>query len=387
MKQSQAYYKHLTDLYAANKCTPAEMKELFTYLQNSEADRALLQKIKEEFDASFSQNLIIEPEQSSVNIKAPVIPFYKTAWFRASVAACFILSFTLVYNYFSGHTKIKKELASQMIMPLQPGGNQATVTLSNGKVIVLDSNFSGNIPLTSSAIAQKQLGKIDFSKLSESNEETTLFTTVQTPPGGQFNIVLPDGSEVWLNAASSITFPLKFGGNNRKVSMTGELYFEVAKNKAKPFLVSLPKQNEVEVTGTHFNIMAYSNEAEQRTTLLEGSINLHSGRKVYPLSPGQQLLTNAAGENTIRNKVNTEQVIAWKNGLFDFDNVTLPEIMRQLERWYQTDVVFQEATATGHYIGSIRRSSSIKEVLKMLELAGEVKFKISGQNIIVMKTK
>lgn len=387
MKQKQAYYKLLTDLYVQNKCTPAQMQELFIYLKNSEADKLLLQKIQEEFNSAFSQHSEFENPQSIIPLNTKIISFYKSMWFRASIAASLILLFGLGYNYFTKNAQKQNKFSNHKRQAIQPGGNQATLTLSNGKVIVLDSSFSGYVSLTSSSTANKQLGKIDFSNINASETENIIFSTIQTPPGGQFNIVLPDSSQVWLNAASSITFPLRFVGKNRKVAMTGELYFEVVENKAKPFFVSLPNKNEIQVTGTHFNVMAYDNEVEQRTTLLEGSINLHSGRTVYPLSPGQQLLTNAAGENTMRNKVNTEQVVAWKNGLFDFDNVTLPEIMRQLERWYKTNVVYQDATEKGHYIGSIKRSSSVNEVLKMLELAGDVKFKISGQNIIVMKTK
>ena len=273
-----------------------------------------------------------------------------------------------------------------MAAVIKPGGNQATLTLSNGKVIVLDSILSGNIALTSAAAASKQQGQIDFSKIDISPAETNILTsTIQTPAGGQFNIILPDGSQVWLNAASSITFPLQFTGKNRKVAMTGELYFEIAKNTAMPFIVGLPGNNEIEVTGTHFNVMAYQNEEKLKTTLLEGAVRFKTAGKTYPLKPGQQLQTDAGGNTSLLNDVNTQQVIAWKNGLFDFDNVTLPEIMRQFERWYKINTVFNDNNHQGHYIGSIKRASSIQQVLKMLELAGDVNFKISEQNVIVTK--
>lgn len=389
MKKNEAYYEQLTNLYVSNKCTPEEMKELFAWLKETEANKTLLKKIQEEFNASLSQS----SEEESITTDLPaldrkILPIVKRHWFKYAAAASLLLFFTFGYIYLNNkNIEPEKQIATNKIPnTITPGGNQATLTLSNGKVIALDSSFSGNISLTEAVRANKEQGKIDFSKINLSAADNNILsTTIKTPAGGQFNIVLPDGSHVWLNAASSITFPLQFSGKERKVEMSGELYFEIEKNTAMPFRVTLPNKNEIEVTGTHFNVMAYANEEKLKTTLLEGSITMHSADKLIPLLPGQQIQTDATGENKILNSVNTQQVIAWKNGLFDFDNVTLPEIMRQIERWYKTNVLFNEGYNQGHYVGAIKRESSINEVLHMLELAGDVKFKISGQTIIVMK--
>lgn len=386
MKKDNAYYEQLTNLYVSNKCTPAQMQELFAWLNTTAADKLLLLKMQDEFASAMG-----EPAQDDKQLtnerKEPtkVVNFPKNNWLKYAVAAALLAFLAFGYLYLNKNGIENPEKLTANTYQIIPGGNQATLSLSNGKVIALDSSLSGNIALTNAAVANKEEGKIDFSKLKFKGEENILSTTIKTPAGGQFNIVLPDGSHVWLNASSSITFPLQFSGKNRKVAMEGELYFEIEKNTAMPFMVTLPNKNEIEVTGTHFNVMAYANEEKLKTTLLEGAINMHTNQNIISLLPGQQLQTTASGENKILSSVNTQQVIAWKNGLFDFDNVTLPEIMRQLERWYKTEVVFPDDYKTGHYVGSIKRKSSIEEVLHMLELAGDVKFKINGQKILVIK--
>ncbi len=386
MKKDNAYYEQLTNLYVSNKCTPAQMQELFAWLNTTTADKLLLLKMQDEFASAMGEPLQ-DDKQLTNERKEPtkVVNFPKNNWLKYAVAAALLAFLAFGYLYLNKNGIENPEKLTANTYQIIPGGNQATLSLSNGKVIALDSSLSGNIALTNAAVANKEEGKIDFSKLKFKGEENILSTTIKTPAGGQFNIVLPDGSHVWLNASSSITFPLQFSGKNRKVAMEGELYFEIEKNTAMPFMVTLPNKNEIEVTGTHFNVMAYANEEKLKTTLLEGAINMHTNQNIISLLPGQQLQTTASGENKILNSVNTQQVIAWKNGLFDFDNVTLPEIMRQLERWYKTEVVFPDDYKTGHYVGSIKRKSSIEEVLHMLELAGDVKFKINGQKILVIK--
>lgn len=387
MKKNEAYYRHLTDLYVNDKCTPDEMQELFAWLKETEANKILLEKIREEFASAMKET----PEIEKPLRRLPVpdrrrIPMYRRTWFRYAAVACTALFLAGGYNYFRNQERAPQTQLAQSAAIIKPGSNQATLTLSNGKVIVLDSSLSGNIALTEAATASKQQGKIDFSAINLSPEENNILTTtIQTPAGGQFNIILPDGSEVWLNAASSISFPLQFTGTNRKVTMTGELYYEIAKNTAMPFIVGLPGNNEIEVTGTHFNVMAYDNEEKLKTTLLEGAIRFKNAGNMHPLKPGQQLQTDAGGNTRLLNDVNTQQAIAWKNGLFDFDNVTLPEIMRQIERWYKITTVFNENNNQAHYIGSIKRASSIQQVLQMLELAGDVKFKISEQTVMITK--
>lgn len=389
MEKNEAYYEQLTNLYVSNKCTPEEMKELFAWLEETAANKMLLKKMQEEFTAAMEQT---STEDNTIEplpvLNSKVVSLPKRNWMKYAAAASLLLLLTFGYIYLNNKNvnQPKQIAANNSSNIIAPGGNQATLTLSNGKVIALDSSLSGNISLTNAAMANKERGKIDFSKINiEASEKNILTSTIKTPAGGQFNIVLPDGSHVWLNAASSITFPLKFSGKNRKVEMSGELYFEIEKNTAMPFVVTLPNNNEIEVTGTQFNVMAYANEEKLKTTLLEGAINMHTGNNIISLLPGQQIITDANNVNKVLNSVNTQQVIAWKNGLFDFDNVTLPEIMRQIERWYKTDVIFNEGYKQGHYVGSIKRQNSIEEVLHMLELAGDVKFKITGQTILVMK--
>lgn len=206
------------------------------------------------------------------------------------------------------------------------------------------------------------------------------YNTVSTPKAGEYEITLPDGTKIWLNSVSSITFPTAFTGNERRVSITGEVYFEVAKNKNKPFIVETRGQN-VTVLGTHFNINAYDDENTIKTTLLEGSIKLsaHSNSKI--LTPGQQAeVTN--NRITIINNSDTEAAVAWKNGYFVFDNTDLPTLMRQLSRWYDVNTVYNGNAGNHEFVGQIKRSVKLSSVLKILEASG-VHFKIEGENLYI----
>jgi len=192
---------------------------------------------------------------------------------------------------------------------------------------------------------------------------------------------LPDGTKVWLNAASSITFPTYFDGETRKVSVTGEAYFEVAKNAAQPFVVQV-NQMHITVLGTHFNINAYSDEPDARTTLLEGAVRITAGRYMAVLAPGQQARVAKEKALTIVDDVNVEDVVAWKNGYTVFENADIATIMRQVARWYDVEVVFEGEMPVRHFVGGISRNSSLQELLRLLEFEN-VKLRIEGRKIIV----
>jgi ferric-dicitrate binding protein FerR (iron transport regulator) len=203
-------------------------------------------------------------------------------------------------------------------------------------------------------------------------------------------LVLADGSEVWLNVASSITYPTAFSGNERRVTITGEAYFEVTKNAAKPFKVftSSPSEKpdgaEIQVLGTHFNVNAYNDENSLKVTLLEGSVQVgqHGGRSIY-IKPGQQAELSQKGELGLNTDIDTDEVMAWKNNWFNFNSLTVPEIMRQIEKWYDVSVKYEGRPGNKHFSGIVSRSNKVSEVLKIMEQAG-IKFKIEGRNITVM---
>jgi ferric-dicitrate binding protein FerR (iron transport regulator) len=193
---------------------------------------------------------------------------------------------------------------------------------------------------------------------------------------------LADGTQVWLNAASSIRFPVVFTGAERKVEITGEVYFEVSKNAAIPFKVKTAA-SEVVVLGTHFNVNAYDDEAAVKTTLLEGSVKIiAAGQPIKYLQPGQQSAINKQGTITVLNNADIEEALAWKNGRFQFNSADLKSILRQISRWYDVDVVYK-GNVNLHFTGQLTRNDNVSKVFEELVLTGEVHFKIEGKKIIV----
>lgn len=270
---------------------------------------------------------------------------------------------------------------------VKPGGNRALLTLADGTTIVIDDATDGKLAEQSGVIITKTKdGQLVYQfKDSNSSDKgiSKQFNTISTPKGGQYQVNLPDGTKVWLNAATSIKFPVTFSDlKERRVELNGEAYFEVHKDKLKPFKVASDRQ-EVEVLGTHFNVNTYKNERNNKTTLLEGSVELHSSVTAdLKLKPGEQSVLNEKGVDV--NKVNTEEVIAWKNGNFLFNDESLTSIMRQLERWYDVGVDYSTIPDT-RYNGYISKNVNLSNVLNMLEITGNLKFKIEGKVIKVYK--
>ncbi|MNQ92505.1 fec operon regulator FecR [compost metagenome] len=261
--------------------------------------------------------------------------------------------------------------------------NRATLTLDNGKTIALDSVADGKIALeTGVEITKTEEGKIVYSQNGKQLQARAAINTMTTPSGGQFQITLPDGTMVWLNAASSIKYPAVFSSNERRVELTGEAYFEVAHNPSKPFIVSSAGQ-DVSVLGTHFNINAYDNEELIKTTLLEGSVKVtKAGAGSRLLKPGQQ--ASLKGGIFKVNQVDVNKAIAWKQGYFMFDNEDIKIAMRQISRWYNVEVVYQGDLSDLDFTGTMPRTYSLKQLLRVLELTGNFKFKIEGRRITVM---
>jgi ferric-dicitrate binding protein FerR (iron transport regulator) len=203
-----------------------------------------------------------------------------------------------------------------------------------------------------------------------------------TPKGRQFSLVLSDGSKVWLNAASSITYPISFTGKERKVSVTGEAYFEIAHNAAIPFIVE-SGQNSVKVLGTHFNINAYDDESVVSVTLLEGSVDVRRGTVSKVIKPGQQAQINDDEQIKLANNIDVEHVVAWKNGRISFQGADIGTVMRQMSRWYDVEIEYNRKMNDLFY-ADISRSTMLSDVLKALELTTDVHFKIEGRKVRVV---
>ncbi|WP_281225235.1 FecR family protein [Flavobacterium aquiphilum] len=307
-------------------------------------------------------------------------------WPRLAVAASIVLLLATGLFYFKKPKEQDIQVAEKP-QEIAPGGNKGILTLSNGKQIVLtDVSVKGIVAQEGNqdavTIKLSEDGVITYIVNPDASKETTnSFNTLSTPTGGQYNIVLGDGTKVYLNAVSSIKYPTQFKGNQRVVEVEGEAYFEVAKNKNKPFIVKSGNQS-IEVLGTHFNLHAYNNESVIKTTLLEGSVAVSCNNQKAILKPGEQSNVSDNLNKIAIRKVDTEATIAWKNGRFKFDNDDLKTVMKQLERWYGIKVEYRGDVSDVRFNGGTFMNKNLSEVLKVLELSN-IKFKVEGKTIIV----
>jgi transmembrane sensor len=265
-----------------------------------------------------------------------------------------------------------------------PGGNKALLTLNDGSTIALDDVGDGNLINEGGSKLIKVDGKLNYKSII-SDDSKILYHTVSTPKGGQFQIELSDGSKIWLNAASSIRFPTSFIGEERRVKVIGEAYFEISKNTKMPFIIDV-NNVEVQVLGTSFNIMSYTDEPFFKTTLLEGSVKLIMNNSSKVLKPGQQSQISKNGEIKILNNVDLNNVMAWKNGFYSFYGDDIETILRQLARWYDVEIVYKDKIEDLFY-ADIPRNTKLSDVLKALELTGKIQFEIKGKSIIVKPYK
>jgi transmembrane sensor len=313
--------------------------------------------------------------------------------YRYAAAALLLitLSFGLIvyvqqYNPFGSDLKITRLTGKD----LPPGKHVATMTLANGKTIALSSTKNG-VVINATSLTYNDGTSLPFSSDNfENADRHEKSIEISTPKGGQYQVVLQDGTRVWLNAASAIKFPLTFkGAVARKIELNGEAYFEVAKDKARPFTVQTGQQR-LEVLGTHFNVNAYKDERKTKTTLLEGSVRIslidyaatESGAETFAiLKPGQQAVVADKSVSVL--PADTEEAVAWKNGYFKFHSEPLSSIMRKLSRWYDVEIVYENKIGKDRIGGTISRSKSITDVLEMLESTKLVKFRVEGRKIIV----
>lgn len=309
----------------------------------------------------------------------------------AAAATVFLLLSIGTYMMISSRST-KREIAksntpgASYTGDIKPGSNKALLVLADGSTIILDSAANGTLSEQGNIKVQKlDNGLLAYSVNGKmiTEKDEAFFNTISTPRGGQYQVTLSDGTKVWLNAASSIRFPVVFTGKERKVEITGEAYFEVAKNRNMPFKVKA-SSSEVEVLGTHFNVNSYDDEASIKTTLLEGSVKVSAGNNQTTkfLKPGQQAGINKAGRIDVVSGADTEEVVAWKNGLFIFNSTEVKSIMRQISRWYDVDVEYR-GNINLHFTGQLTRNENVTSVLEKLALTDEVHFKIDGKKIIV----
>jgi transmembrane sensor len=357
----EQYYPQLVKRYLDGSATDVELEVFAHLVKDGKLDDHLIQTLNKE--AGLDE--LHARTESIKSRKVHLLP----VWFKYAAAVLLISILAIYANH--QFVYIKQQVA---VVPMKndalPGGNKAVLTLANGQKLILSNSANGALTKQGSTRVRKVAdGLLVYQPTKEHvTVEPVTYNTISTPRGGQYQVMLPDGSNVWLNSVSTITFPTAFTGNARNVTITGEVYFEVAKNKARPFLVHAPGQT-VQVLGTHFNINAYADENAVKTTLLEGGIKISTpyGEKI--ITPGQQALVNRS-YITILDDGDTEAAVAWKNGNFIFDNTSLPALMRQLSRWYDVDVIYGGRVADHEFVGQIKRSVKLSGVLQILTASG-----------------
>ncbi len=298
----------------------------------------------------------------------------------AAASVIFVIVFTGKYFWDArGSTKPAPGVA-RVTKPgndLPPGSNKARLLLGDGSVIDLADAKNGTIRHDAGARIEKKDGQLIYQ-----GAEAPEMNAIQTPRGGQYEVILADGTKVWLNSASSLSYPATFTGKNRQVQLKGEAYFEVAEDKNKPFKVSVGDV-QVEVLGTHFEVMAYEDENAINTTLLAGAVKVTGkGMASRVLMANQEASLDRSSGSLSVSEVDAEEAVAWKDGFFEFEGVSIETVMRQLARWYDVSVEYQGKTDK-HFRGKISRSSNVSEVFRMLELTGEVHFSTEGKKIVV----
>jgi len=376
----------LIEKYQAGTATPEEKNTLNAWYRSFDDTEAAIQtneKLTEEQLAERIRNRMlrsIEQEQTLTVLRP------RRKW---QLPAAAILLFLIAGVYFILFKLPKKDsttaTTSNLTNDIAPGGNKALLTLSDGSTIVLDNVSNGTVvqegnikveKLNNGLLAYNIHGK----RLTENDKE--FYNTITTPRGGQYQVTLSDGTKVWLNAASSIRFPVVFTGNERKVEITGEAYFEVVKNTGTPFKVSAGS-SQVEVMGTHFNVNSYDDEATIKTTLLEGLVKVSVNNQLAKfLRPGQQSGISKDGKITVLDNADTEEAIAWINGRFQYKSADIKTILRQISRWYDVDIEYR-GNVDIHFTGQLPRNQRVSGIFEKLALTGEVNFKIEGRKIIV----
>ncbi|QEC42030.1 FecR family protein [Pseudobacter ginsenosidimutans] len=364
-----------------------ELQELLLHEEESEAVAAAFNRIvlnsppaadykPEQWE--FLASRVLSQTQSGIDVQPAVNK--KTGRIRRLLwtAAASVLVLAGIGTYFLlGNKKVEKPVVVSQSEEVLPGRQGALLTLADGSQVLLDTIKNGVVALQGGAMAKVVNGTL----LYEGNGKDVVFNTMSTPRGRQFQLRLPDGTQVWLNAASSIRYPTSFTGKERRVEVTGETYFEVARNSKLPFRVSVNNQTEVEVLGTHFNINSYNNENSMNTTLLEGSIRVRKGAESVIIKPGEQAQVNSGIR--VAKEVDLEKVMAWKNGFFNFEGLKLEEILRQIERWYEIEVIYEKGIPDIPVTGEMSKDIPLNKLMFILEKL-DVHYRLEGRKLIIL---
>lgn len=393
---NEIYIRALLEKYLDKTATEQEREALFAALAANQDDRQWEQLLTE-FSLQGEKDPAYRPEDwepvirsilSQKDKPAAVVKLYRRIFYWSSVAALLLLAAgTLVWHFRKqgAHSTI----AVSVLHDALPGKSGAVLTLADGRQVVLDSAGNGVIATQNGTKVLLKGGQLAYDATGKTTT-ATVYNTMTTPKGKQYQVILPDGTKVWLNADSRLTYPTAFAGSERKVSITGEAYFEVTHNAKMPFKVTANGNTEVEVLGTHFNINAYNDETNIKTTLLEGSVKVSATNhsSLTPglslvLKPGQQADRKPDGVLRIVDNVDVEQAVAWKNGLFSFRDADIETVMRQLARWYNVEVRYEGNLPKRDFNGEMGKTLTLDQVLKGLSKT-RVHYRIENGNQLII---
>ncbi|MFL5747897.1 MAG: FecR family protein [Niastella sp.] len=361
------------------------------FVEEFKNDAYLLQKLKEihAIDVAGGKAIIEEELKRNygkqVDIKRPRKLFRDVA--TSAAAVLFILTAAYFFWWYSKRDKaieVKEEVKTIAQKAIGPAQRIASLTLADGSRILLDSAKAGQLAQQGGAVVMNENGALKYQTRSAARE--ILFNTLTTAYAQTYSMELADGSKAWLNAGASIRYPVEFSGNERKVEITGEVYFEVAHDATKPFIVHVSGKKgsmDVQVLGTHFNINAYDDEPVMKTTLLEGSVKVTKDAASVLLKPGEQTSVSPSSQPSHPIPVQTEAVVAWKNGVFSFDNADIDVVMRQLIKWYDIEVVYDGDKPSDKISGEMQRNLTLPQVAENLEFMTGLHFRVEGRKLIV----
>ena len=329
---------------------------------------------------------VLQKERTLPEKFARKMPIRNISW---AIAIVSVIIFLIISAYFGFFLKTKRNKApdknKMLTLDVAPGGNRATLTLGNGVTMILDSEAIGRLAHQGNTVILKTDSALVYSIVNNNQSEKPAISEeniLTTPRGGQYQLVLPDGTKVWLNASSSITYPTAFTGKQRFVMITGEVYFEVVHNASFPFVVKTVNQVITDL-GTCFNIELYPDEGAITTSVLQGSVKIYVGSKANLLFSGQQEIASVTGESiTIKNKADIDKVVAWHNGEFSLTDITTRQLMAEISRWYDMDIEFEGAIPNGQFHGSIKRNLPLSALLKELRAFG-IDSQVEGKKIKV----
>lgn len=390
MDLQQERILYLLHRYGERTATAEERGELTAWLASAQADDVPEEFVTLLLDNDAQQAPETEPDwdlvyqrilagrEATETLNSGGLRFIRSTWLR--YAAAILLLAGLIGVLYVSITKEGSETAQLDQLPrgpeIQPGKSGAVLVLADGTQLVLDSLRNGVIASQAGSKAILQNGRLAYDPDSAAAGRIS-YNTLSTPKGRQFQVTLPDGTKAWLNAASYIRFPTVFADHERKVEVKGEVYLEVVKDAARPFRVNVPGRAEIEVLGTHFNVSAYDNDRAVNTTLLEGSVRVNGVK----IKPGQRAL--ATGQATEVAMADVGRAVAWKNGLFNFEGASLEEVMKQLERWYDIEVVYAGSIPDIAFGGEMTKNISLQGLLIVLEKS-DVNFRLEGRKLIVL---